>query len=91
MKRTIVYLPPYSPDLNPIEFIWKVLKKIYLETIHIRYRRDYKTVYKRILQTKFKIKLFKEIYKQYAQKYKFKTVFQNILKKHYKNMVDKIL
>ncbi len=22
-----VYLPPYSPDLNPIEFIWKSLKR----------------------------------------------------------------
>jgi putative transposase len=24
----LVYLPPYSPDLNPIEFIWKSIKKI---------------------------------------------------------------
>lgn len=24
---TMVYLPPYSPDLNPIEFIWKDIKK----------------------------------------------------------------
>ncbi|EHP83213.1 transposase [Methanotorris formicicus] len=23
----LVYLPPYSPDLNPIEFIWKCLKR----------------------------------------------------------------
>ena len=23
----LVYLPPYSPDLNPIEFLWKDLKK----------------------------------------------------------------
>ena len=22
----LVYLPPYSPDLNPIEFIWKSIK-----------------------------------------------------------------
>jgi len=22
-----VFLPPYSPDLNPIEFIWKSLRK----------------------------------------------------------------
>lgn len=24
----LVFLPPYSPDLNPIEFIWKSIKKI---------------------------------------------------------------
>lgn len=24
----LVYLPPYSPDLNPIEFIWKSLKRV---------------------------------------------------------------
>jgi len=23
----LVYLPPYSPDLNPIEFTWKSLKR----------------------------------------------------------------
>lgn len=24
----LVFLPPYSPDLNPIEFIWKSVKKV---------------------------------------------------------------
>lgn len=24
----LVYLPPYSPDLNPIEFIWKTINRI---------------------------------------------------------------
>lgn len=23
----LVFLPPYSPDLNPIEFIWKTIKR----------------------------------------------------------------
>ncbi|HHV23687.1 MAG TPA: hypothetical protein GXX65_03830 [Methanosarcina sp.] len=27
MNITLVFLPPYSPDLNPIEFIWKSLRK----------------------------------------------------------------
>jgi transposase len=31
----LVYLPPYSPDLNPIEFIWKTAKRaISLKFIH---------------------------------------------------------
>jgi transposase len=24
----LVYLPPYSPDLNPIEFVWKSIKRV---------------------------------------------------------------
>lgn len=24
----LLYLPPYSPDLNPIEFLWKSIKRI---------------------------------------------------------------
>jgi len=24
----LVFLPPYSPDLNPIEYIWKSVKRI---------------------------------------------------------------
>ncbi len=27
----LVFLPPYSPDLNPIEFVWKSLKKLISE------------------------------------------------------------
>ncbi|MEM4090724.1 MAG: transposase [Thermoplasmatales archaeon] len=27
LNISIVFLPPYSPDLNPIEFIWKSLKR----------------------------------------------------------------
>jgi putative transposase len=25
----LVYLPPYSPELNPIEFLWKRIKRMY--------------------------------------------------------------
>lgn len=28
----LVYLPPYSPDLNPIEYIWKSIKRIISQT-----------------------------------------------------------
>lgn len=24
----LIYLPPYPPDLNPIEFIWKSVKRV---------------------------------------------------------------
>jgi putative transposase len=27
IKITLIFLPPYSPDLNPIEFIWKSIKR----------------------------------------------------------------
>ena len=28
----LVFLPPYSPDLNPIEFIWKSIRRIISRT-----------------------------------------------------------
>jgi putative transposase len=28
LKIKLVFLPPYSPDLNPIEFIWKSIKRV---------------------------------------------------------------
>jgi len=28
----LIFLPPYSPDLNPIEFIWKSIKRIISHT-----------------------------------------------------------
>lgn len=30
----LVFLPPYSPDLNPIEYIWKSIKKKNLKRVH---------------------------------------------------------
>jgi transposase len=27
LNITLVFLPPYSPDLNPVEFIWKTIKR----------------------------------------------------------------
>ena len=36
LNISLVYLPPYSPDLNPIEFIWKSIKRhispLFIET-----------------------------------------------------------
>jgi len=28
----LVFLPPYSPHLNPIEYIWKSIKRIVSQT-----------------------------------------------------------
>jgi transposase len=27
LKITLVFLPHYSPDLNPVEYLWKTIKK----------------------------------------------------------------
>ncbi len=28
LRIDLIFLPPYSPDLNPIEFIWKAIKRV---------------------------------------------------------------
>ncbi len=33
LKIRLVFLPPYSPELNPIEFIWKSIKRIISEEV----------------------------------------------------------
>jgi transposase len=35
LKIRLVFLPPYSPDLNPIEFIWKSIKRVISRTFII--------------------------------------------------------
>jgi transposase len=27
LRMKLVFLPPYSPDLNPVEFMWKTIKR----------------------------------------------------------------
>ena len=27
LKIKLVFLPPYSPDINPVEFVWKTIKR----------------------------------------------------------------
>jgi len=39
----IVYLPPYSPDLNPIEFIWKSIKRV-ISLSFVRVLEDLKCI-----------------------------------------------
>ena len=33
LNTRLVYLPPYSPDLYPIEFLWKSIKRIVSRTL----------------------------------------------------------
>jgi transposase len=39
----ILYLPPYSPDLNPIEKCWGTIKKIYRNYKH-KYQNHYQII-----------------------------------------------
>ena len=46
----LVYLPPYSPDLNPIEFIWKTIKRaisiVFVENVEVLRKIIERTFYK---------------------------------------------
>lgn len=41
-KLELVYLPPYSPDLNPIERVWREVKKEVVYNTFYRYFDDFK-------------------------------------------------
>jgi putative transposase len=41
----LVFLPPYSPDLNPIEYIWKSIKRV-ISTTFIRHMDDMRNTIK---------------------------------------------
>lgn len=45
LRIELVFLPPCSPDLNPIEYIWKSIKKI-VSTTFIRHIDDMRNVIK---------------------------------------------
>lgn len=46
----LVFLPPYSPDLNPIEYIWKSLKRV-LSLLFIKSEDELKNIVRKNFQT----------------------------------------
>ena len=42
---SLVFLPPYSPDLNPIEFIWKSIKRV-ISPIFIKSLEHFRAIIK---------------------------------------------
>ena len=47
----LIFLPPYSPDLNPIEFIWKSIKRVVSRTLirDLKYMKQ--MIFKTFLQS----------------------------------------
>jgi transposase len=41
----LVFSPPYSPDLNPIEYVWKSIKRI-ISTTFVRHVDDMRNIVK---------------------------------------------
>ena len=41
----LVFLPPYSPDLNPIEYVWKSIKRV-ISTTFVRHVDDMRNTVK---------------------------------------------
>lgn len=44
-RLTVCQLPAYSPDFNPIEFLWKKVKK---QATHLRYFPDFATLVEKV-------------------------------------------
>ena len=61
----IIFLPPYSPHLNPIEQIWKSIKRV----VSITYIKN-KEYLKEIFEKEFYIQVIKEtFYKKWVDEY----------------------
>ena len=73
----LVYLPPYSPNLNPIEFIWKSIKRV-LSTSFVPNLAEMRHIIKESFCR------FAEC-KSYANYWIEKFISNN---KHYKNLCD---
>ena len=55
----LVFLPPYSPDLNPIEFIWKSIKRVVSRNFVVDLDHMKELIYKSFLEFSSKISFAK--------------------------------
>jgi len=46
---TLFYLPPYSPQLNPIEILWKFMKYYWIEFTAYKSAKDMKNYVEKVL------------------------------------------
>ena len=46
----LIFLPPYSPDLNPIEFIWKSIKRVVSRTFITDLKHMKQIIFRNFLQ-----------------------------------------
>ncbi len=46
---TLFYLPPYSPELNPIEMLWKFMKYYWIEFDAYKSTKNMKTYVEKII------------------------------------------
>ena len=42
LKIELHYLPPYSPNLNPIERLWKVMNEHARNSVYFKNKRDFR-------------------------------------------------
>jgi putative transposase len=61
----LVYLPPYSPDLNPIEFLWRSIKRVVslkliktIEELRVTIKRSFQRFSTKLTYAKEWIKIF---------------------------------
>jgi len=77
----LVFLPPYSPDLNPIEFVWKSLKKLISE-VFIGSVDELKSFIKEKIPILFRNRGYAKGWFE-----KFSPVFQKIFGTHFCNLL----
>lgn len=76
-----VFLPPYSPDLNPIEFLWKSLKKL-ISGVFIGSVEDLKRFIKEEIPNLFRNRGYAKGWFE-----KFSPIFQKIFNPNFCNLL----
>ncbi|MDI6884793.1 MAG: IS630 family transposase [archaeon] len=77
----LVFLPPYSPDLNPIEFVWKSLKRLISE-VFIGSVEDLKSFIKEKITDLFRNRGYAKGWFE-----KFSSIFQKIFGHYFCNLL----